>query len=62
MKTVQITMMSDHEQSPATRYELARVIWETSRLDEGTISATGANIVADVILAKFTMTQKEKTS
>lgn len=26
--------------------EAARVIWETSRADEGTISATGANIVA----------------
>lgn len=36
---------------PATRHELARVIWETSRGDEGTISATGANIVADAILA-----------
>jgi hypothetical protein len=29
---------------------LARLIWETSRDDEGTISATGANIVARAVL------------
>ena len=31
--------------------ELGRLIWETSQRDEGSISATGANIVADAILA-----------
>lgn len=30
---------------------LGRIIWETSRADEATISATGANIVARAILA-----------
>jgi hypothetical protein len=30
---------------------LARVIWESSRDDEGTISATGANIVARAVIA-----------
>lgn len=34
-----------------TRDALAELIWTTSRNDEGTISATGANIVADAILA-----------
>lgn len=34
-----------------TKESLAEVIWETSRADEGTISATGANIVADAVLA-----------
>lgn len=34
-----------------TRNELAKIIWETSRADESTISAMGANIVADAILA-----------
>jgi hypothetical protein len=33
------------------RHELGRLIWETSRTDEQSISATGANIVADAILA-----------
>lgn len=33
------------------RGRLAAIIWEASRADEGTISATGANIVADAILA-----------
>jgi hypothetical protein len=33
------------------RNELGRIIWETSQRDEATISATGANIVADAILA-----------
>lgn len=46
-------LLDKHETEPGVseRYELARVIWETSRGDEGTISATGANIVADAILA-----------
>jgi hypothetical protein len=35
----------------ALRDELAKTIWETSRADESTISATGANIVADALLA-----------
>ncbi|AYN57468.1 hypothetical protein HOU47_gp62 [Arthrobacter phage Constance] len=33
------------------REELGRIIWTTSHRDEGTISATGANILADAILA-----------
>jgi hypothetical protein len=31
--------------------ELGRLIWETSRADEGTISFAGANIIADAIRA-----------
>lgn len=31
--------------------EIAQTIWHTSRNDEGTISATGANIVADALIA-----------
>lgn len=39
-------------QPPATdRDALAEVIWTASRDDEGTISATGANHVADAVLA-----------
>jgi len=38
------------------RQALGKLIWETSRYDEGTISATGANIVADAIRAKYTLT------
>ena len=33
------------------RDDLGRIIWDTSRADESAISATGANIVADAILA-----------
>jgi uncharacterized coiled-coil protein SlyX len=33
------------------REALGRLIWDTSRRDEGTISATGANVVADAILS-----------
>ncbi|MDQ7877334.1 hypothetical protein Q9R08_05020 [Microbacterium sp. QXD-8] len=33
------------------RDSMARIIWETSRADEGTISATGANIVARALAA-----------
>jgi len=33
------------------RNEIARIIWETSRDDEGSISATGANIIADALVA-----------
>lgn len=40
---------------------LARVIWETSRRDEGTISATGANIVARAILNEFDVRSRETT-
>lgn len=35
--------------------DIARVIWETSRADEGTISATGANHIAKTLLTKFKM-------
>ena len=37
----------------ATREQVGKVVWETSRADEGSISVTGANIVADAILAAF---------
>lgn len=33
------------------RKRLARMIWETSRADEGSISVMGANIVASAIIA-----------
>ena len=46
----------------ATREQVGRVVWETSRVDEGTISATGANIVADAILAAFHVTPKTTTN
>lgn len=36
---------------PTARHELGKIIWETSHSDEATISATGANIVADALLA-----------
>ena len=36
---------------PEAHEPWAKVIWETSRADEGTISATGANIVAKALLA-----------
>lgn len=32
------------------RAKIAETIWNTSRADEGTISATGANIIADALL------------
>jgi hypothetical protein len=32
---------------------LAEVIWVASRKDEGTISATGANIVAQALIEQF---------
>lgn len=34
-----------------SRDALAKAIWEASRADEGTISATGANVVADALIA-----------
>lgn len=37
-------------QGEGLRARLAELIWNTSRADEGTISATGANHVADAIL------------
>lgn len=38
---------------PRTTNNLAETIWSTSRADEGTISATGADIVAKAIKEKF---------
>lgn len=35
-----------------TRHQMAEIIWNTSRRDEGTISATGANHVADALIAE----------
>lgn len=35
------------------REEIARIIWETSRADEGTVSALGANIIADALIERF---------
>lgn len=40
--------------------EAARLIWETSRADESTISATGANIVARA-LAESNLLRQEMT-
>jgi hypothetical protein len=40
---------------------VGEIIWRTSREDEGTISVTGANIVAKALLAAFTITPKENT-
>jgi hypothetical protein len=34
------------------RSDLGGLIWETSQRDEGTISVTGADIIADAILAE----------
>lgn len=48
--------MIDLEQTPVKREDIANLIWETSHADEGTISATGANIIADAILRAFTVT------
>ena len=36
--------------------EIAKIIWETSRADEGTISATGANIIAKALVEAFPTT------
>jgi hypothetical protein len=38
-----------------TREELAKIIWDTSRLDEGSISATGADVIANAILQNLQM-------
>ena len=35
------------------RHALGKLIWDTSRADESSISYIGANIIADAILAKF---------
>lgn len=43
------TMERENTQRERER-TLARLIWETSRADEGTISATGADIIAEAIL------------
>lgn len=39
--------------------DVAQVIWETSRRDEGTISATGANIVAAAVMSLFDVVRSE---
>lgn len=38
---------------------LARLIWHTSRADESTISATGANIVAAAVLASSWLAERD---
>lgn len=48
--------MTDLELTPVTREDIAELIWNTSRADESTISATGANIIADAILRVFNVT------
>lgn len=40
------------------RHTLGELIWKTSRADESTISVTGANIVAEAILARFDLFHK----
>lgn len=42
---------------PAEKDVLAELIWNTSRADEGTISATGANIIAREIRERFGVQQ-----
>jgi hypothetical protein len=37
---------------------LAEVIWVASRKDEGTISATGANIVAQALIDQFGLVEE----
>lgn len=36
---------------PVEARDLGKIIWETSRADEGSISATGADIIASALLA-----------
>lgn len=45
------------DESSVTLSELGKTIWEASRADEGTISFTGANNVAETILARFSVTR-----
>lgn len=40
------------------RDKLAGLIWETSKNDEGTISAEGADKVANAVMARFYLTMK----
>ena len=40
----------------ASKEEIAKLIWDTSRADESSISCTGANIIANAILATFNVT------
>lgn len=47
---VELVEPAPKAQDGEAREALGRIIWETSRADESTISATGANIVADAIL------------
>lgn len=48
--------MSDRQPGTTPNdHGLGKLIWETSRADEGTISVTGANIVAQAILASDTV-------
>lgn len=42
-----------------TRDELAKAIWETSRIDESTISAMGANVVAEAVLSRFRVSRRD---
>lgn len=39
---------------------IAEVIWTTSRNDEGTISATGANIVAAAVVEHLGLTEEDR--
>lgn len=43
----------------SNRNRLAEVIWTASRADEGTISATGANKVADAVLASEWLSNRD---
>ena len=43
-------MHTPNHRTDLLRTELARTIWETSRADESTISATGADIVAAALM------------
>lgn len=45
--------------SDVTEDEVARVLWEASRADEGTISAIGAVHAARAVLAAFHVTRRD---
>lgn len=48
-------VLGDPVDAAVDHAELASVIWKASKSDEGTISATGANVVASAVMAHFTV-------
>ena len=51
--------MSDTKTDRSDEEQLAEVIWAASRADEGTISATGANIVARAVLGSEWLAERD---